>query len=146
MNTTANSARQLIRTYFPNIESVDIMDAEYEVLEPGQTQKLTKQFYWQLTAIGLGKWTKNKRDCDKAARLCVAYVIVRQALSRADNAKALGTVSYLVGGDSSRAHMVNISIERTKDGMKLITSEPEGGRGEFKMTQAERRSVWRAAL
>ena len=75
---------------------IKAMDDVYDTLDAGQTYKLTRSFYWQLTVIGLGRWTKNKRDCDKAARLCVAYVIVRNALSKGVNAKALGTISYIL--------------------------------------------------
>lgn len=149
MNTTvtATQMRHMLRAFFPNVDYVDIMDEVCDTLAQGQTATIAREYHADMHKLGLGQWQRNKRDCDKAARLCVAHTIIRNALSDAVNAKAIGTVSYLINGDPQRAHMINIGIERRgTDGMQLVTVEPEGGRGEVTLSLAERHSAWRASL
>jgi hypothetical protein len=123
---------------------IQILDRELDSWEPGQVDAVYRQFIWQMRLIGLILWLRNKLDCDKWAWLLRAYVIVRNALGKGRNMKALGLVCYLRGGDPDDPHAVCAAIERAGAGYRITEIEPQPDGGRFELTLAERETVWLA--
>ena len=133
--------RESLRRRYPNAH-VELMDASVDAWEPGKLLPVYKQFVWQMRLIGLTYWLRDKLDCDDWAWLFRAYVIVRNALGRGDNARAIGLICYLQEGDPSQPHSVNAAIIADGQGYRITEIEPQPNGGLYTLTRQEMDSVW----
>jgi len=138
---TSNDLFFMLRERYPNIRG-DIDDAEYDVLTEAQAKEIYNSFQRSMWKVKLTQWLKNKLDCDKWAKLLIAHVIVRNALSGAKNAKAIGLLRYRIGGDANKGHAINVCVIDNGSAVELRELEPQPRNGLTKLSQVEQESAW----
>ena len=90
--------------------------------------------------MGLTSWLSEKLDCDDWARLFIAYVIIRNALSKNKVSKALGLLCYKI--DGGEYHAINTAAVRHGSGTRMVEIEPQPRGGVKEITETERESAW----
>lgn len=95
MQTYATSIQVKLRQQYPNIRTLQTLDALYEL--PESTKELSKwydSFQRSMWRVNLTAWIKNKLDCDKWSILMMGHIILRNALSPFKNAQPIGLLLY----------------------------------------------------
>ena len=128
---------------YPNAR-IYVLDDRYEVPTKPMLRKAHKNFNKGLWKYGILKWLKNKFDCDKFAWSFKSYVNLGNALSKNNNAQAVGFITYCIDGDKSRPHAINNSVWRSgmDDAFQFTEIEPQRSGGLITLTKKERDTVW----
>lgn len=131
----------MIKRRYPNAD-LYVLDDEYEVPTRGMLETAYKKFTRSLWKYGVGKWLRNKWDCEDFAWAFKASVSVGNALSKNNNAQPVGLLCYFEGGDETRGHAINTAIWGDDNYRFIEEIEPQPKNGLKKLTKAERESAW----
>jgi len=143
---TSNELWRLIKATYPNVRDIELTDTAWETFDDSLLSNVYNSFQRSMWRVKLTQWMKNKLDCDKWALLLVAHVIIRNALGKDDKARALGRLSYHIGADPKKAHMINVAVMDRGDYFELQEVEPQPKQGKVKLTDAERATAWRVSF
>lgn len=141
MEITPLQLRSRLLNRYPNAH-IEIFDSAYDVWKPGSAATVYNQFILQMRLVGLTLWLRNKLDCDKWAWLLRAYVIVRNALSANEHARAIGLICYCIDGDKRKPHAVNAIAVQDGEGFQIVELEPQPKGGLYNLSEKEKATVW----
>lgn len=139
---TNQQLRQALALRYPAAH-IQLRDAEYAPVTLKDAEKLYRGFQRWMKAIllpfGAYRWVQSKGDCDKWARVFLAYVILRRWIGRSALPGAFAEILYPIDGDPEQGHSIVCFCD---PGGFIYELEPQPENGLTNLIAREAKNCW----